>query len=109
MTKYVVSTGHSSSLITLHPGDTLSTYGTVTNTTVSGAGDYVFAGGTASFTTLLLGGNEYVSSGGTAISTTVSNGGTGDVYAGTVRPAAGDRDLRAGCRGSADVRFQHQR
>jgi autotransporter passenger strand-loop-strand repeat protein len=80
MTKYVVSTGHTSSGIMLHPGDTLSTYGTVTSTTVSGAADYVFSGGTASFTAVLLAGNEYVSSGGTAISTTVSNGGTQRVF-----------------------------
>jgi autotransporter passenger strand-loop-strand repeat protein len=66
----VVSSGHTSSGITLQSGST----------------ETVLSGGTASDTTVNNGGVEYVGSGGTAISTTVNSGGTEVVlFSGTVR------------------------
>lgn len=59
MTNYTVSSGQTSSGITLYNGDN----------------EFILSGGTAIRTTVSRGGYEAVSGGGTAISTTVSNGG----------------------------------
>jgi autotransporter passenger strand-loop-strand repeat protein len=74
MTTYSVTSGHTSTSLTLSNGDFLyvSSAGTATFTTVSDGGTaIVLSGGTTSFTTVSDGGMEIVSDGGTASSTTV--------------------------------------
>jgi len=86
MTTYTVSSGHTSSGITLNSGDALVVLsgGTAIRTTVnSGGNEYVSAGGTASGTVANSGGNEWIFPGGTDISATL-NGGRERVDHGTV-------------------------
>jgi autotransporter passenger strand-loop-strand repeat protein len=76
MATYIVSSGVTSTSLTLSDGDTASVYGTAVSTTVGYLGnEFVYSGGTAISTTLDPGGYEFVSSGGTAVSTTVNTGG----------------------------------
>jgi autotransporter passenger strand-loop-strand repeat protein len=79
---YVVSSGQSSSGITLRPGDTETVLsgGTSIATIVNGGVDYV--SGVASGTIVSNGGTENVDGGGSASGTTVSNGGTENVVSG---------------------------
>jgi autotransporter passenger strand-loop-strand repeat protein/T5SS/PEP-CTERM-associated repeat protein len=93
MTTYTVSSGATSTGITLRRGDFLyvSSGGTADDITVdSGGTEYVFSGGTSSDTTVHDGGAEFVYSTGSAIGTTLSTGGylivlSGGEQSGTVR------------------------
>ncbi len=103
MTAYIVTSGVTSTDITLHSGDTLvvSSGGSAVSTTVNaGATEFVYSGGIAVSTTLNNGGglqvystakasfttvNEdsalFVLSGGTAVSTTLNSNGGEQIYA----------------------------
>jgi autotransporter passenger strand-loop-strand repeat protein/T5SS/PEP-CTERM-associated repeat protein len=93
MTIYTVSSGATSSGISLHGGDFLyvSAGGTAEDITVgSGATEFLFSGGIGSNTTVHAGGAEFVYSTGAAIDTTLSSGGylivlSGGEQSGTVR------------------------
>ncbi len=102
MTTHIVSSGVTSTHLTLHNGDILEVLsgGSAVSITVNnGATEYVYSGGkavgttlnnggglqlssgaTASFTTVDDGSTVFVFSGGTAISTTLSSGGGEQVY-----------------------------
>jgi autotransporter passenger strand-loop-strand repeat protein len=73
MTDFTVSTGITSTGLTVSSGDTWSIYGTAVSFTVVGGGnETVSSGGTASVTSL-TGGSLGIASDGTAISTTLSD------------------------------------
>jgi autotransporter passenger strand-loop-strand repeat protein len=94
MTEYIVSSGQTSSGVTLSSGDLMSVTfgGTAVATTVSAGGTVsVFSGGVASSTTD-LGGIVSVFTGGTAVDTTVTSGGFEVVDSGGV---ASSTTLRA--------------
>ena len=83
MTNTTVSSGVTSSGITLSTGDNAFVYGAAVSFTVSNAGaEYVYSGGTASFTTVSIGGVEIISRGGIARFTTVSFGGAERLFSG---------------------------
>jgi autotransporter passenger strand-loop-strand repeat protein len=103
VTTYIVSSGVTSTHLTLHNGDTLEVLSggkAVSITVDNGATEYVYSGGSAVSTTLNNGGTEqlssgarasfttvnedstlFVFSGGTALSTTVNNNGGEQIYA----------------------------
>lgn len=86
MTDYIVSSGQTSSGITLNSGDTETVLsgGTANNTVVSSGGvETILSGGTANNTLVNNGGIENVSSGGTGSFTRIE-GGVVNVYAGGV-------------------------
>jgi autotransporter passenger strand-loop-strand repeat protein len=73
MTDFTVSTGITSTGLTVSSGDTWSIYGTaISFTVVDGGTETVSSGGTASVTSL-TGGSLHIASDGTAISTTLSD------------------------------------
>jgi autotransporter passenger strand-loop-strand repeat protein len=82
MTDYVVSSGVTSTGITLHNSDLMT----------------VLSGGTASGTTVNNGGQEVVSAGGAALGTTLNLGGQADVY-GTALDTAVDGGIEEAERG----------
>jgi len=88
MTDTTVSTGHTSTGITLDPGDNEYVYGTAVSTNVAGGAEVIFSGGTASFTVVSYGGTEVISSGGSASFDTVSYGGSVTVSSGGVESFA---------------------
>lgn len=102
MTTTVVSSGHTSTGITITSGNTLIVLagGVASNTTVSYGGHaYVSSGGTAFFTVVSSGGAGVVYKGGVASATTVSSGGTQNVYgsaAGTTVAYSGAVYVRSG-------------
>ncbi len=82
-TTFTVSTGVTSTGITVSGGDTWIIDGTAVSFTISSSGtEAVSSGGSAVSTTVSNGGFEYVYSGGTTSLTTVSNGGTEFVSSG---------------------------
>jgi autotransporter passenger strand-loop-strand repeat protein len=103
VTTIIVSSGVTSTHLTLHNGDVLEVMSggkTVSITVNSGATEFVYSGGSATSTTLNNGGDEqlsngarasfttandgstlFVFSGGTALSTTVNNNGGEQIYA----------------------------
>jgi autotransporter passenger strand-loop-strand repeat protein len=77
MTTYVVSSGQTSSGITLNSGDSeiVLSGGTAISTTINSGGLLTVSGGSASFDTISGGGLLIVSSGGSVSSDTIFNGG----------------------------------
>ena len=85
MATYIVSSGVTSTGITLNHGDFLgvSSGGTASDTMANNGGtEFVYAGGTAISTTLDSGGTAFAIGGGKTSFTTVSSGGAEGVYAG---------------------------
>src|SRR5580693_3256362 len=75
MSHTVISTGVTSTGLTFDTGNSVTVFGTVSGTTLSGGTESVSSGGRAYKTTVSSGGSEYVFTDGTASFTTVSSAG----------------------------------